>query len=228
MNLRRELFVAIGALVVLNLVLSFGAIGLFARMGPAIERILEENVYTIVAAETILGELARLDRPGPLDTPEKAVIARALADAERNITEEEERPVLSSLRTLWPKVAGGETDARVAFVSDLERLVEINRNAMTKVDDQARRLGNAGAWSAVFIGALTFLLSLIVLARLERRFVRPLLELHEVVKSARQGHPLTRCRSGIDAPREVLDLTHTVNQLLDERLAETSMVGVGK
>lgn len=228
MNLRRELFLAIGVLVVLNLALSFGAIGLFARMGPAIERILQENVYTIVAAEKILGELARLDHAGPLDEPERAVIGRALADAERNITEEEERPVLKALRQSWPNVANGEVNARVAFVTDLERLVVINREAMVEVDERAKRLGNAGAWSAVFIGVLTFLLSLIVLSRPERRFVRPLLELHEVVNSARQGHPLRRCRSGIDAPREVLALTQTVNQLLDERLAESRIIRAGR
>jgi hypothetical protein len=99
MNLRRELFVAIGALVVLNLVLSFGAIGLFARMGPAIERILQENVSTIVAAEKILGELARLDHARPLDEAQRKRIAGALADAEHNITEEEERPVLKARKS---------------------------------------------------------------------------------------------------------------------------------
>lgn len=228
MNLRRELFVAIGALVVLNLVLSFGAIGLFARMGPAIERILQENVYTIVEAEKMLGELARLERAGPVDDPQRARIFAALASAEHNITEEEERPVLKALREQWPSVASGQPGARSAFVSNLERLVAINRNAMADVDARAKRLGNAGAWSAVLIGFLTFLLSLIVVARLERRFVQPLLELHEVVKFAGQGHPHRRCRSSVDAPREVLDLAQSVNQLLDERLAESRMVEVNQ
>jgi nitrate/nitrite-specific signal transduction histidine kinase len=107
----------------------------------------------------------------------------------------------------------------------LERLVEVNRNAMAAVDERAKRLGSAGAWSAVFIGALTFLLSLIVLARLERRFVQPLLELHEVLNATRQGHLLRRCRSNVDAPREVLNLTQTINRLLDERLAESRIIG---
>jgi hypothetical protein len=218
MSLRRELFFAIGVLVVINLMLSFGAIGLFVRMGPAIEGILQENVYSIVAAEKILGELARSDHVGPLGDSQKLAIGRALDDAERNITEAEERPVLLALRGRWPEVAVGTPGARATFVADVERLVLINRNAMVAVDEKAKRLGNAGAWSAVLVGFLNFLVSLIVLARLERRFVGPLLELHDVLMAAQEGQHLRRCRSVVDAPREVLHLTQSVNQVLDERL----------
>lgn len=225
MNLRTELFVAIGTLVVLNLALSFGAIGLFARMGPAIEGILKENVYTIVAVEKILGELATSDDVVPLEDSQKEAIELALADAEKNITEGEERPVIDRLRQEWPRVASGEAGARAPFVADLQQLILINREAMVDVDERARQLGNAGAWSAVLVGFLTFLLSLIVLARMERRLVRPLLELHEVVNVARRGQHLRRCRGVVDAPREVLNLTQAVNQLLDERLADNRILG---
>jgi nitrate/nitrite-specific signal transduction histidine kinase len=228
MNLRRELLLAIGALVVLNLAFAFGAIGLFARMGPAIERILQENVYTIVAAEDILSELAKSSEGGPLSDARKRAIAQALANAEQNVTEEDERPVLEALRRSWGEVARGDGAARVEFVTHVERLILINREAMVSVDESAKRLGKAGAWSAVFIGFSTFLLSLFVLARLQRRFVRPLLELHEVLREAEEGQRLRRCRSVVDAPREVLHVTQAINRLLDERVKTSSVLEGGR
>ena len=59
MELRRNLLFSIAALVILNLLLAFGAIGLFGRMGPAIARILQDNVYSLEACEAMLTELAR-------------------------------------------------------------------------------------------------------------------------------------------------------------------------
>lgn len=227
MNLRRELLFAVGVLVVLNLAFAFGAIGLFMRMGPAIERILQENVYTIVAAEEMLSELAMANEPGPLSDVRKETISQALAKAEQNVTEGEERPVLDALRKTWVEVAKGDGDARAVFVAHLQSLILINRDAMVRVDDSAKRLGKAGAWSAVFIGFSTFLLSLFVLARLQRRFVRPLLELHEVLREAEEGKRLRRCQSVVDAPREVLHVTQAINRLLDERVKSSSLLGGG-
>lgn len=216
MNLRRELLLAVGVLVVLNLALAFGSIGLFVRMGPAIERILNENVYSIVAAEEILLELSAAGDE-PLREGSTKLIEQALSKMEKNVTEPEERPALLQLRISWPSVKQGDIVARSDFAVHLRTLLTINRTAMEMGNSEAKRLGRAGAWSSVLVGFVTFLLSLIVLARLERRFVIPLLDLHQVLEGARKGERLRRCKKAIDAPREVLQLTQAVNTLLDER-----------
>jgi methyl-accepting chemotaxis protein len=220
MELRRELLLTIGALVVLNLVLAFGAIGLFIRMGPAIERILQENVRSIVAAEEMLAELAEAGS-GPLPPETQARIRQAFDDAKRNVTEEEERPVLVGLERALRSAIAGEPEGRRQAVGSVRQLIQINRDAMRDVDREARRLGGSGAWAAVFVGFLSFLLSVFVVARLQQRFVRPLVDLHQVLEGARAGDRLRRCRLG-DAPREVIQVTQAVNRLLDERLARAS------
>lgn len=223
MNLRRELLLAVGVLVILNLALAFGAIGLFVRMAPAIERILNENVYSIVAAEEILLELSTAGEE-PLTEGSSNVIEQALSKMEKNVTEPEERPALKQLRSSWPLVKQGDRIARAEFVVQLRTLLTINRAAMEMGNAEAKRLGRAGAWSSVLVGFITFLLSLIVLARLERRFVRPLLDLHAVLEGARKGERLRRCKKAIDAPREVFQLTQAVNTMLDERFDYAQVV----
>jgi nitrogen fixation/metabolism regulation signal transduction histidine kinase len=106
-------------------------------------------------------------------------------------------------------------------VERVRKLIQINRDAMRNVDEEARRLGGAGAWAAVFVGFLSFLLSVFVLVRFQNRFIRPLVDLHEVLEGAREGDRLRRCRLH-DAPREVIQVTQAVNRLLDERLERTN------
>ena len=218
MELRRELLLTIGTLVLLNLLLAFGAIGLFVRMGPAIERILQENVWSIMAAEEMLAEFA--EAGAPLTPEARARVGQALDNAKRNVTEEEERPVLAAVERALPSAMDGEPGARRQAIASLRQLIQINREAMRKVDEEARRLGSAGAWAGAFVGFLSFLLSVFVVVRLQKRFVRPLVDLYEVLEGAREGERLRRCRLE-DAPLEVIQVTRAVNRLLDERLQRT-------
>lgn len=217
MDLRRELQMLVLTLALFNLILAFGAIGLFVRMGPAIERILEENVASLFAAEEMLTEFAKA---GGKTLPPQATrkVEAALASALDNITEEAERPILERMKRDRSEAVLSDGTARQQFVSDVESLISINREAMVRVDRKAQRLGRAGAWAAALIGLLGFCTSLLVLARLQRRFVRPLVELHQVLEGARTGERFRRCGSFIDAPQELLDVTREINVLLDERL----------
>lgn len=219
MELRRELLWTIGTLVLLNLILAFGSIGLLLRMGPAIERILQENVYSIVAAEELLAEFAN-SGGAPLAPEPRESVRLSFARAKANVTEEEERPVLAALERHLPEAVAGDSEARRRSIVALRELIRINREAMRTVDLEARRLSSAGAWAAVAVGFLSFLLSLVVVVRLQNRLVRPLVNLYEVLESARQGDRLRRCRHS-DAPHEVLQVTQAVNRLLDERLRRT-------
>lgn len=217
MTLRRELLMTIGVLVVLNLLLAFGTIGLLMRMGPAIDGILQENVVSIVAAEEILVELAQA-APSPLSTSAQRRVQAALAQAQQNVTEPAEGPILQRVEKTLPAAFATDLSARQELIENLRKLIDINRLAMRRVDEKARSLGSAGAWAAVFLGFLSFLLSLLVIVQLQRRFVGPLIELFEVLNRARAGDRLRRCQQ-VDAPSEVVQVMNSVNALLDERTA---------
>ncbi len=220
MALRRELVLALGALVALNVMLAFGSIGLFVRMGPAIEQILEENVDSLVAAEEILAELAASG--GNNASPQaRARIAEALRRAEENVTEAGEITVLETVRANLDAALSGVRPSTVVVVRALEALMKINREAMHTVDEEAKRLGRAGAWAATFIGIVSFPLSLVAIARLRTRVIDPLAELHDVLEAVHEGDPYRRCRP-CDAPQELQQVRNVVNTLLDERLTDRS------
>lgn len=217
MALKRELILTIGGLLLLSLLLAFGAIGLFARMGPAIEHILEENLYSMVAGEQLLTDFARYSGPVPEDV--RARLKTSLKNAEDNVTLEAEGPVLEALKRALPAAMEGDPEARGQVIRAATELIMINRRAVREVDREAQRMGIAGAWAAVFIGLISFSLSVFVFVRLQARFVAPLVDLYQVLEAARSGERLRRCRLA-DAPKEVSQVLESVNKLLDERLME--------
>lgn len=216
MELRRELLLTIGALIALNLLLAFGTIGVLVRMNPAIEGIFEENVASIVAAEQLLGALAEAG-DAPLSPQAARGVREALMAAQLNITEGEEILAITSLSRVLPAAIEGAPGARPEAVRAAQRMIQVNREAMVQVSAEARRLGSAGAWASAFVGFFSFVLSLALVIRMQRRFVQPLVELHGVLESARAGDRHRRC-GAFDAPREVLQVSAAVNRLLDERL----------
>ena len=173
----------------------------------------------IVTAEEILAAFA--DEGSALGPEARTHVQQALDKAKQNVTEEEERAVLATLEGALPSAMAGEPAGRRLAVASIRKLIRINRDAMRDVDLEARRLGSAGAWTAVFVGFLSFLLSILLFVRLQRRLARPLVDLYEVLESARQGDRLRRCRL-TDAPREIIQVTQAVNGLLDARLQQAN------
>jgi len=217
MQLRRELSLTLGSLVLLNVLLAFGVISLLVRMGPAIERILQENVQSIVAAEEILAGFAESD-VGEVPASRRGRIEAAFARMRNNQTEAGELPILGELESRLDAALGSDAEARMAFVVGVRRLIQINRAAMARADLRAQRLGATGAWAAVLVGVLSFVLSLVVLARFRTRVVQPMLELHAALEAVRSGEPFRRCQTRA-APLELRQLLESVNGLLDERVA---------
>ena len=211
MNPRRELQLAIGIVVVLNLGLALGAVGLFARMGPAIDRILDENATSIVATERMVLALAMHPDPGK-DAAKQLQDDLALLTS--NVTEPEESAVVDRLASEVVHLANPGMRERV--LQDLVRVSEINHAAMDRAGVSAARIGNAGAWAAVWVGLLSLGLTLVVMSRLRERLIHPLEEVAEVVRESRLGsNGGRRCHSE-DAPPQLQALMEDLNALLDQ------------
>jgi PAS domain-containing protein len=216
MQLRREFLVGLGTLVTLNVLFAFGAIGLLLRMSPAIERILQENVYSIEATEEMLSLLVASSRQPSRDVTLQQ-FEQALQRARNNVTEAEETPVLQTIQQHYRAAIGGDEQAVATVVRALQRLIHINQSAMEATGKEAQRLGFAGAWVAVLVALVSFMISLIVVHKLEERVLNPFVELYRVLQSILAGNPYRRCRE-IDAPEEIKRVLSSVNLILDERL----------
>jgi methyl-accepting chemotaxis protein len=201
-------------LAALNVALAFGCIGLFARMGPVIARILQANVVSMDAAERIAFEFA--SNAGSFTEESRRRVVADLEVIGANITEKGEAEIFGQLRASTKTALDGDLQARAFALGQLRSLIAVNREAMTAVDLEARRLGAAGAWAAVFVGAVSFALSLLIIVQLRRRLLGPLLELHDVLVAAQNGDRFRRCKI-LEAPVEVQKAAQVVNRLLDER-----------
>lgn len=212
MDLRRDMLLPVVVLLVLVVLVGFGAVTLLARMAPAIERIITENVDSLEAAEELLALFAGRGDPRGETGRFEAALARLTA----NITESEEAVQIELVRQQGPAGLKGDATARQAAVAALRRLAEINREAILRTDRQAKRLGYAGAWAAVLLTTVAFAWGLVALRRMGRRLVDPLTELATVVRAAADKDAHRRCRPMAAAP-ELQLLMAGVDELLDDR-----------
>lgn len=219
MPLRRDILLPVLALVVLNVALAFGAIGLFMRIAPAVEQILRDNVVSMEAAESMLRVLAQgHTEPGSRGAES---FGRALSIARNNVTVAGEREVIQEIERLSPRALEGDSIARHQLIAELGKLGKLNHAAMRELDQRAHRLARAGAWAAVFVAVLALAINVIVIRTLERRVIVPLRELTQVLDAARQGDAYRRCVA-TEGPPDLRRALMQVNELLDERVAVTA------
>ena len=211
MRLERQLRVIMAMLVILQVVTALAGIGLLERMTPAIGKILAENVRSAAAVETMFARLAER----PVTDAAKASFSEALAIARGNVTEDAERPEIRAVETSWQAAFDGDAQAQATTVLALLRLGEINRDAMTQADADARRLGAAGRWALAFLALLGFIVSFLAVGRTRRQVLEPLSDLLATVRASRRGDVHRRCT--LEQGLEITEVAEAMNGLLDDR-----------
>lgn len=215
-ELRRDVLLPMALVAAIAVLTSAGAAALLARMAPAIERIISENLYSLAAIDEMLALLG--DDAGEPETGRR--FSEALDRAEGNVTESSERPYITILEDAGPAALAGDPEARRRAVNALLVLAEINRAAVVRRDDEAQGLGYAGAWAAVFLGALSLAWAVIAVRRAGRRLIDPLDEIGAVLEAAHSGDTYRRCQR-MPAPAEVETIMAGVDELLDARALRT-------
>lgn len=218
--------VRVGAwlLIGLNLLMAFGTIAIFTRMTPAIERIIERNERSLAAGEEMLTTLI-LARANHLPTEQRTGLRdrflAALDTARGNITEGGEPEALDGITSHYEAAFAGEPVAIRSTVDSVSDLTRINRLAMRQADEAAQRLGIAGAWGVVFMALAMLAVTLIFLRAIRRRVIDPLVEIHEVLITARGESRFRRCGGGTAPSHEVDAVYREINRLLDDGLAQS-------
>lgn len=206
MRLRHELEVAWAVLVVVQVLTLAGAVGLLARMTPAIGEILSDNEFSIQAVETMLIEVGASDQPGE----GRARFEQALADAQANVTEPEERGPLESIEARYPAAFAGDLAARQQVTQSLRTLSQINRGAMDEAASRASGIGRTGAWAAVILGLSSLGLAFGLARRVERRVVAPTEAIASAVEAIGKGDAYRRCP--VTGPSELAELAAAIER----------------
>ncbi len=192
----------------------FGAVGLFDRMRPAIHGIVADNVPTLVAAEEMLAVLAD---PGLEPDEVEERFGAAVVAAQARYSEPGEQPLLVSIEQRWRSAlsADARSSERVRLIEQIRALAAVNRRAMVEADEEARRLGAAGAWGAALLGLALVAASLWFSGRLDARVLQPLAELEAVAVAAEAGE--VHRRASERGPPELRRVTAAFNRMLDQR-----------
>jgi len=209
MRFRREFVWGIVILLGLQVITSFSAIGLLSRMSPAIADILDENEYTVEAAEEMLAAIALAGEPGA-----GSRFRLALDRARDNVTEAAEPTILESIAATSPAALDGDPSAVRTTIGSIEELVRVNREAMRRADVRARQLGSAGAWAAVLLAIVTIAVGVLVVRRITTNVLDPVSDLVDTLEARRQGDPFRRCQTAGALP-EMAQVLGSVNRLLD-------------
>ncbi len=220
MDVRRDLVISMGVMIALPLLLAVNAILLSTRMGPAIDRVIDDNVVSMRAAAEVVEVVAEA-QAGPLDGAAIQRFDGAFERLEANITEDAERPPLAAMEAARAGALQGEPSAVRDEVTEALALIDINIEAMHRRNDEARRLGYANAWAAVFAGLLAFIISRIIARRLRRRVIEPVSDLWAVLRRVRGGESFPRCRH-FETSSELQGVLSAVNELLDQRARTAS------
>ncbi|MEM9696774.1 MAG: hypothetical protein AAGA56_29835 [Myxococcota bacterium] len=218
MTLTRGIRFAIGLLISVQLASAFASVALLARMRPAIGRIIENNVYSLEAAEAMLSTLAVSGRE-PFRGEAAVEFRDAFARAAANITDERETDIIARIERRLDAAFEGDMEARREVARALLDLTEVNRQDLEREDLEAQRLGTGGAWAVVLLALLTLSGGLVVLRRLDRRVLHPLEELHDVAERVQKGDRHRRCKPDLLAASELKEVMDTLNGLVDAQLS---------
>jgi hypothetical protein len=215
-RIRDEIRLGVGTLLFVQILMMFAAVGLLARMTPAIDQILEDNERSIHAVERMLVVLAEppSSEPGRLADRHRR-FDQALEDARSNITDERETAVIDAIDEQVAAGLAGDPAALAELRSDLGKLGDINRDAMHDSNLRAKRLGTAGAWVLVLLGLVGLGLSIMVMRRFQAKLIRPVYELGAVLEACAEGDRHRRFNPA-DASSEFREVAQVVNSLVGE------------
>jgi HAMP domain-containing protein len=244
MSLRVRLLLGYGYLVALLLLAAGSAMLGFLHLSESVDVVLEENYTTIRAAMRMLEALERQDSAtlaalleGGAAADELAGFEQtfldALADAESNVTEAGEEPVLAALRGDFERYRTSRMKlieerpaaplrayndrvfpAFVAVKRNVLELLDVNQRAMIDADREAKRAAvQNGAWLGALVAVA--LLSLVVLSRaLQRRLLARLEVLLGGMAGIGSGDFRRRLR--LEGNDELAQIGEEYNRLLEQ------------
>ena len=214
MRVSHSVKLGLWVIIVGNIVMALGSIWAFGRMTPAIEQIIDRNARSLYSGEQMLRVLATIAIDTVLNESAAYEFEKALFQAEKNITEEEEPVAIAAIYTYYKGACHANRDSLQKTVSAVVKLCEINRAAMIVADKQARQFGFAGAWAVVFMAVAMFLSGMIYLGALKKNVLIPFEEIQSVFTARKKGDTIRRC-GGRDLSRDTAQLYGMINDHFD-------------
>ncbi|MEZ4742909.1 MAG: hypothetical protein R3B45_10760 [Bdellovibrionota bacterium] len=191
--------------IAINLLVGISAIFLVERIVPAIDEILQENVFSVQASMAMQVSISEEDQKKFWESFDKA---------KSNITLKGEKEIVEEVKSLAEQYWAGASEMKVETIKKVGELSSVNLRAMDQKDEEARFLGLAGAWALGFLVMISIALQLIARGRMLIRLMDPISELISVLEGYHKGNRLRRF-VGTDATNEVKNGGMLLNKILD-------------
>ena len=214
MRLARGLSLGAWLIVGINLLMAFGAIGIFMRMTPAIAEIISNNERSLQACEEMLTAIALTTSRNGNIAVHRRNFKDALDRASKNVSEEEEPAAIKVISLNYEKIFAGDNNAVVVTTSAILELSRVNRNAMVSADRRAQQLGRGGAWGIVFMAMFSFITGIVFIQQMTKKLLLPLEEIKTVLLEHQAGENRRRC-AGANLPTDIRGIFGIINRLLD-------------
>lgn len=215
MELRRDVLLGFFTIITFYIALSFAAVGLQQRLNPTVQEIERRNVASVMASLEMLELLAHEGPDGmsAKDVNEFRVLLELLRGG---VSEEGETPIVEAIGAQFDRAVEGDIDARQRVIGDLARMIALNREGMDVRADRAFRLAQGGIWVLVFLMWAGGAAVVLVYRRLVSKIVVPIERIAVTMSEAQHGRTMLRASPG-DAPKELRELSESLNRLLDHR-----------
>ncbi|PKL50578.1 MAG: hypothetical protein CVV42_02315 [Candidatus Riflebacteria bacterium HGW-Riflebacteria-2] len=202
-------------IVTINLLMAFGAIGVFTRMTPAIAEIISNNERSLQACEEMLTALVKAAHDkGDKKLAHSQNFKKALERAKHNVTEGEEPAALDTISSHYEGALAGSKQALETTTAAILTLSKINRDAMANADKKAQQLGRGGAWGIVFMAVFVFIAGILFIQQLNSKLLKPLEEIKTVLLEHQTGETRRRCAAA-NLPTDIRSIFGSINSLLD-------------
>jgi hypothetical protein len=220
MRLAKTINLGAWIIIILNLLMAFGAIGIFSRMSPAIANIISKNDRSLQSGEEMLATLALVNNTAQSNKKLKKKFSLALSKAINNITELKEKETLDTIEQNYENAFAFSAEAHKNVVNAILKLSKINRQAMSRADKNARHLGQGGAWGIVFMATVVFIAGIIFIRKLNQSLLKPVEEIKNVLVAHQGGENRRRCTAP-DLSADMKAVFNNLNSILDKSIQNT-------
>ncbi len=216
MKLSHLVKISASFLLLINLIIAFGAIWLFMRVVPAIDLIVKNNVSSLEACQIMLTSLSSVYDEGSI---KKNLInfEYGLKKARENVAVDDEKVALGIIKRSYKKAFNNDIPSKKEVIFADNYLAEINAKEILRLKHEAKQVSERGAWGVVFMAGMMFFLSLLFLYRFDKKLLHPIEELYHVMKALKNDDKLRRC-SVVGEDKDIKLIFDQVNKLLDERI----------
>ncbi len=209
--------------IILNILLGLGSIFLVERIQPAINKILEENAYSVSAAismleaisdhqENLLAEAQNQDAE-----PEAQILFwDNFENAKKNITLANETKIIQEIEKTATLFWSGDVTQKPELKNLISELAHINLKDMQKKRKKAESLSITGAWGLGFLLIFSLVLQLIFRSKILSGMIEPMEQIYNVLKDFSEGNPLRRFVEQKDNLMEIKKTGYLINTILDK------------